>query len=112
RRAWLGIIIPPPRPEKMHPERGSCRDLRRRRDRMETSVSLLERLQTQPDEAAWQRLDRIYRPLIRAWVLRDPALRQDADDLAQEVMSVLVRELPRFRRQLPGSFRAWLRAVT
>jgi RNA polymerase sigma-70 factor (ECF subfamily) len=79
---------------------------------METSVSLLERLRTQPDEAAWQRLDDLYRPLIRRWLLRDPTLRHDADDLVQEVMAVLVRELPEFRRERAGSFRRWLRSVT
>jgi RNA polymerase sigma-70 factor (ECF subfamily) len=79
---------------------------------METSVSLLERLQHGTDQAAWRRLDQLYRPLICRWVLRDPALGGDADDLAQEVMGVLVRELPGFRRQRVGSFRRWLRLVT
>ena len=31
---------------------------------METPASLLERLRTSPDEAAWQRLDPLYRPLM------------------------------------------------
>lgn len=80
---------------------------------METSVSLLERLRTQPDEASWQRLDDLYRPLIRRWLLCcDPALRHDVEDLVQEVMTVLVRELPRFQRARTGSFRRWLKTVT
>jgi RNA polymerase sigma-70 factor, ECF subfamily len=79
---------------------------------METSASLLERLRTAPDEAAWRRLDDLYRPLIRRWLLRDPFLRQEADDIVQEVMSVLVRELPSFRRRRNGSFRRWLRTIT
>jgi RNA polymerase sigma-70 factor (ECF subfamily) len=79
---------------------------------METSVSLLERLQNGNDQEAWRRLDQLYRPLISRWILRDPALRSDADDLAQEVMGVLIRELPGFRRQRVGSFRRWLRLVT
>jgi DNA-directed RNA polymerase specialized sigma24 family protein len=38
---------------------------------------------------------------------------QDVDDLVQEVLGVVVRELPRFDHAgRPGSFRAWLRAVT
>ena len=78
---------------------------------METSTSLLERLRTSPDEAAWQRLDDLYQPLIRRWLLRDPSLREDADDLVQVVMSVLVRELPCFRRRRNGSFRRWLRTI-
>jgi RNA polymerase sigma-70 factor (ECF subfamily) len=79
---------------------------------METSASLLERLRTAPDEADWRRLDRIYRPLIRRWLDRDPSLGAEADDVVQEVMSVLVRELPGFQRQRTGSFRRWLRTVT
>lgn len=79
---------------------------------METSASLLERLTTRPDEAAWQRLDRLYRPLIRHWLLREARLRDDVDDLVQEVMAVLVRELPGFHRRRTGSFRRWLRTVT
>jgi RNA polymerase sigma-70 factor (ECF subfamily) len=79
---------------------------------METSASLLERLRTAPDEAAWRRLDDLYRPLIRRWLLRDPGLGEEAEDLVQEVMAVLVRELPGFQRRRTGSFRRWLRTIT
>lgn len=79
---------------------------------METSASLLERLRRAPDEAAWRRLDDLYRPLIRRWLARDPSLGAEADDVVQEVMSVIVRELPGFQRQRTGSFRRWLRTVT
>jgi RNA polymerase sigma-70 factor (ECF subfamily) len=77
-----------------------------------TSVSLLERLRTEPDEAAWRRLHDLYRPLIRHWLLRDPTLRDEAEDLVQEVLTVVVRELPHFQRERPGSFRCWLRTIT
>jgi RNA polymerase sigma-70 factor (ECF subfamily) len=79
---------------------------------VETSASLLERLRTAPDEAAWRRLDDLYRPLIRRWPQKDPTLGADAEDVTQEVMGVLVRELPGFQRQRTGSFRRWLRTVT
>jgi RNA polymerase sigma-70 factor (ECF subfamily) len=79
---------------------------------METSVSLLERLRSSPDEASWRRLDDIYRPLIRRWLLRDPRLGEEAEDIVQEVMQVLVRELPGFHRRRNGSFRRWLRTIT
>ena len=79
---------------------------------METSASLLERLRTAPDDAAWRRLDDLYRPHIRRWLQKDPALGEEAEDITQEVMSVLVRELPGFQRQRTGSFRRWLRTVT
>jgi RNA polymerase sigma-70 factor (ECF subfamily) len=77
-----------------------------------TSASLLERLRTAgPGAADWRRLHDLYLPLVRAW-LTQAGLSADADDLSQEVLVVLVRELPGFRRQRDGSFRSWLRQVT
>ena len=77
----------------------------------DTSPSLLDRLRRGPDPAGWERLVRLYEPFIRRW-LADPALAADADDLTQDVLAVLVRELPTFERQRTGSFRAWLRTIT
>jgi Sigma-70 region 2 len=54
----------------------------------------------------------IYLPLITRWLGRFPGLGDEADDLAQEVFVVVIREIPRFQRQREGSFRAWLRQVT
>ncbi len=79
---------------------------------METSTSLLERLCRCPDEQSWQRLDDLYRPLICRWLQCDPFLGAEAEDLAQEIMSVVCRELPGFQRQRTGSFRRWLRTIT
>src|SRR5271168_123104 len=78
-----------------------------------TSLSLLHRLRTaEPDAPDWQRLHQIYFPLIRSWLLRVPGMDREADDLAQEVFVVLLRELPSFERQRDGSFRAWLRQIS
>jgi RNA polymerase sigma-70 factor, ECF subfamily len=79
---------------------------------METAASLLERLRTAPDEAAWRRLDDLYRPLLRRWLRREADLGEETEDLVQDVMSILVQELPGFRRQRTGSFRRWLREIT
>ncbi len=77
-----------------------------------TSVSLLDRLKVAgPGADDWHRLHGIYLPLVRRWLARVPGLGDEVDDLAQEVMIVLVRELPRFERRREGSFRAWLRRV-
>jgi RNA polymerase sigma-70 factor (ECF subfamily) len=74
---------------------------------------LLERLKAaRPDAPDWGHLQEIYLPLIRRWLGRVPGLGDETGDLAQEVFLVVVRELPRFRRQREGSFRAWLRKVT
>lgn len=79
----------------------------------ETSPSLLERLRATPDSIAWQRLVEVYTPLIHGWLRRHAVPPQDAEDLVQEVFSVVVRELPRFHYDPErGSFRSWLRAVT
>lgn len=78
-----------------------------------TSVSLLDRLKVaSPDKSDWRRLQEIYGPHIRSWLRRIPGLRDEADDLAQEVLVVVLREIGKFERQREGSFRAWLRQVT
>jgi RNA polymerase sigma-70 factor, ECF subfamily len=79
---------------------------------LSTSLSLLERLQRQPDPESWQRLHDLYRPLIRQWLARVPGLGGEADDLTQDILAILVRELPGFERRREGSFRAWLRVIT
>jgi RNA polymerase sigma-70 factor (ECF subfamily) len=79
----------------------------------DTPVSLLERLRARPDDASWGRLVGLYTPLVRGWLCRHFLADADADDLVQEVLAVLVRELPRFHHDgRPGAFRSWLRAVT
>ena len=67
------------------------------------------------DQAAWRkRLDDLYRPLHpAAWLdERDPTpRRRKPEDIVQEVMGVLVRELPETFSAAgrTGSFRRWLR---
>ena len=78
-----------------------------------TSLGLLERLKhAQPDASEWRRLQDIYLPLIRSWLARVPGLGDEADDLSQEILLVLFRELPAFERRRDGAFRAWLRQIT
>lgn len=79
-----------------------------------TSVSLLQRLRAdRGDGQPWIELDELYRPFVLGFCLRrDPSLRDEADDLAQEVMAVVIRKLATFEWQQVGSFRAWLRTIT
>ena len=78
-----------------------------------TSVSFLDRLRdATPSSKEWSRLQEIYLPLIRYWLMRVPEVGDEANDLAQDVMVVLFRELRSFQRQRDGSFRAWLRQIT
>jgi RNA polymerase sigma-70 factor (ECF subfamily) len=77
----------------------------------DTSLSLLDRLR-HPDDDAWRRLVDVYTPLIRGWLRRHGLAEADADDLTQDVLAVVVRELPRFEhRGRPGAFRSWLRTI-
>jgi RNA polymerase sigma-70 factor (ECF subfamily) len=78
---------------------------------METSLGLLERLTGTPAEADWRRLDELYRPLLRAWAQRAGLADADADDVTQEVLLPVVREVGTFDRRRPGAFRSWLRAL-
>ena len=82
-------------------------------DTPHTSQSLLDRARDPSDTASWRRLFDLYTPLIRGWArpyLTQPA---DADDVVQDVLTIVVRELPRFEHNRnPGAFRAWLRGLT
>ena len=78
----------------------------------DTPISLLERLRLGPDPASWERLVDLYTPLVRRWLGRYAVQPADADDLVQEVLGTLLRELPQFRHDLRrGAFRRWLRTV-
>ena len=78
-----------------------------------TSTSLLLRAQTGHDAAAWEQLVGMYQPFIYRWLRRHSASHQDAEDLTQQVLAILVRELPGFSHSgRPGAFRSWLRATT
>jgi RNA polymerase sigma-70 factor (ECF subfamily) len=79
----------------------------------DTPVSLLERLRLRPDAGSWQRLVDLYTPLIQDWLRRQGLRPPDVDDLTQDVLGVLVQEMPRFEHDgRPGAFRRWLRNVT
>ncbi len=77
-----------------------------------TSHSLLEQVSSGAPNA-WWRLNELYRPFLYRWFRRGPIPHADAEDLVQETMLVVARELPAFvhcgRR---GAFRRWLRNVT
>src|SRR5262245_21026841 len=78
---------------------------------METSVSLLNRLAAAPTDDDWRRLLDLYQPLLRAWLARAGASASDADDLTQDILLVVFREVAGFVRHGPGAFRAWLRTI-
>jgi RNA polymerase sigma-70 factor (ECF subfamily) len=78
---------------------------------METSLSLLERLAGQPTDDDWRRLLDLYQPLLRAWMGRAGVADADMDDLIQEVLLVVFRDVGGFERRGEGAFRSWLRTI-
>ena len=76
-----------------------------------TSASLLDKVK-QGDSAGWLQLTDLYRPLVLWWCRRRVARREDAEDIAQEVLATVLTHVGAFDRQRPGSFRAWLKAIT
>ena len=78
----------------------------------ETSHSLIEQLCNDADAASWERLVRLYSPLLRGWIERYDVQAADADDLIQEVLAVVLKELPTFdHNRQTGAFRSWLRRI-
>jgi RNA polymerase sigma-70 factor (ECF subfamily) len=77
-----------------------------------TSTTLLERLRDGADGDAWKRLVDVYRPWMLGWLRRQGLADADAEDVSQDILVVVVRELPFFHHnQRPGAFRSWLRTI-
>jgi RNA polymerase sigma-70 factor (ECF subfamily) len=77
-----------------------------------TSQSLLEQLQDGQDPQAWQRWLAVYEPWLRAWLGRHQFQPADVDDLLQNILAVVSRQLPAFvHNGRPGAFRTWLRGI-
>lgn len=76
-----------------------------------TSASLLQRLRALTQGDDWERFVRLYTPLLHRWARRLGLQDQDAADLVQDVLVVLVRKLPEFRYDRRRSFRSWMFTV-
>jgi RNA polymerase sigma-70 factor (ECF subfamily) len=78
----------------------------------ETSLSLLNRLRSSPESESWDRLVGLYSPLIRSWLRRYDVQDSDANDLVQEVLLAVSKDLAKFEHAgQPGAFRSWLKAI-
>ena len=78
----------------------------------ETSLSLLDRIRESPESESWDRLVSLYTPLLRRWVRKYQIQESDVDDIVQDVLSVLLNDLPRFdHNRRTGAFRTWLRTI-
>ncbi|MBX9623033.1 MAG: sigma-70 family RNA polymerase sigma factor [Gemmataceae bacterium] len=63
------------------------------------------------EPAAWERFAARYGPQVRGWCRAWGLQPADADDVTQDVMVEVARQVGRYRRQRVGSFRRWLRTV-
>jgi RNA polymerase sigma factor (sigma-70 family) len=78
----------------------------------DTSLSLLDRARGDVTDEAWQHLAEVYSALLRSWLTRFQVASTDADDLVQEVLLTISRELRQFEHSgQPGAFRNWLRTI-
>lgn len=76
-----------------------------------TSLSLLQQARANSPEA-WERLVRLYGPLVEYWCRKWGAQDADVEDIRQEVFQGAAIALPTFRRDRPGdTFRGWLRVI-
>lgn len=77
-----------------------------------TSSSLI-RLAQGGHREAWQRLARLYGPLVYRWARQSYLQDCDAADVLQDVFVAVFNGIERFRRERPeDSFRGWLRTIT
>ena len=77
-----------------------------------TSISLLDRAREDAGSDSWEQLVAIYSPLLRRWVGRFEIQASDADDLVQEVLIAIAREIPGFKHSgRTGAFRSWIRTM-
>lgn len=77
-----------------------------------TPVSLIERVRTPGDHEAWRKLVELTTPLLFSWASRAGLRDHDAADLVQDVLAIMVAQLPKFDYDRERSFRGWLRVVT
>jgi RNA polymerase sigma-70 factor (ECF subfamily) len=77
-----------------------------------TSLTLLEKVRRK-EQAAWDRLVRLYSPVVFHWCKRAGLQPADAEEVGQEVFLAVARAVVTFRRDREGdTFRGWLRTIT
>jgi RNA polymerase sigma-70 factor (ECF subfamily) len=76
-----------------------------------TSRSLLASAKLD-DPFAWERVVRLYAPLVASWCRRWGVAEQDLGDLLQDVFASVASHLNRFRKKEQGdTFRGWLATI-
>ncbi|MBS0261636.1 MAG: sigma-70 family RNA polymerase sigma factor [Planctomycetes bacterium] len=77
-----------------------------------TSISLLDRIRRDSDAQSWDRLVSLYLPWIDNILKQAEIAGDDRDDLRQDVLAVVCREIGSFQHNgRTGAFRRWLRDI-
>lgn len=78
----------------------------------QTPSTLLERVKVR-DQVGWERLVRLYSPLVYRWCRRAGLQEADAADVGQEVFQAVARGIGDFHHDRAGdTFGGWLRTIT
>lgn len=78
----------------------------------QTSTTLLRRLRLCPtDQTAWRLFVDRYGPLVYQWCRHWGLQLADAEDVTQNVLLELARQMRTFEYDPRGSFRAWLKTI-
>ena len=77
----------------------------------DTRESLLKRLVSPQSDEGWREFATIYRPLVYRVAVAKGLQHADAEDLTQDVLSVVERSLDQFDPAI-GGFRSWLYQIT
>lgn len=79
---------------------------------LDTSLTLLARLGAESvDAPTWDRFVRLYAPRILEWCRHWGLQKADAEDVCQDVLLRVFRQMRTFEYQRGKSFRAWLKTV-
>lgn len=77
------------------------------------STSILERVRRH-DPEGWERLTRLYTPIVYRWVRKGGISEADAPDVVQDVFLEVFRSVTRFERdrEKNHTFTGWVRTIT
>ena len=79
---------------------------------MDTRISFIHQL-GRGDDQAWRQMNHAYRLLIVNWLHRHDVKRSDAEDITQEVLTIVSQKVREFEHcGHIGAFRNWLKRIT
>ena len=78
----------------------------------ESSAGSLIRRAQNHDRAAWERLSKVYGPVVYDWARHHGLQPDDASDVMQTVFQTLLQNIGRFSDMKGSSFRGWLWTIT